>query len=367
MLTNELKEALIFSDPASHIVSRKWHWPLWLPPVLTVLWASIGLFYVAWLFGYIYGNKQIYGTLDVPSELAVALIFQPIIVWYHFSFSLRIVKMLDGLIENGVISTKEYSQFEIQVKEIANSYSSKVFFFICLAFSLGITIWVTIFAFELKLGYPFWMHSLKWPFLIFQVPQSFLVTYSATYTVFRISVLHYRLSNILNSITINVQPLHSDGAGGLSPIGQLVGSYLYWLLAASIFVTHSGWAAYFQYGKFPAYVILQFILLPFLVLLAFFIPLLSTHAAMQRNKQKALEKFNVEFSKKFILLGKKDTDNNLYKEINDIIDTSKRIRSNFPVWPFNTSVIQNVSISIIASFLPLVFSLVEKYFNKFLP
>jgi hypothetical protein len=228
MLSSESKEQFISGDPLTNSILNKWQWPIWLLPLLMIIFAAIYLFLVGGSLGYLRSRSGIVGTLDDPATLLTSFIVQPIIVAYYLWLPGKTWKMFKTLDKNNVIPTDSgtglYGSFVSDVARISNNRKISIIF---VGVGILVTIWIYFIIQQFGTD---WSAHLRWPVLIFDMPAAFLTIYAVTYIVWRILIIQWGLDKLYQKFKINVQPLHQDGAGGLAVIGNLVGSYLYCLL-----------------------------------------------------------------------------------------------------------------------------------------
>jgi hypothetical protein len=182
-----------------------------------------------------------------------------------------------------------------------------------------------------------------------------------TFTVVRIFTFHWSLSNLYRKIGINVQPLHEDGAGGFSSIGEIVGSYFYLVLAGIAFLLAVGLTEYSRSQTVSTGLMVEYILFPIITIAAFFWPLQSTHKAMLRSSHIALSNINRVFEKKKLSLFEiKDRQLiNGFDELNQLTSNSIELRNHYPSWPFNSRILRRFFVALGASFLPIIISILQ--------
>ena len=360
MLISEFREKFNSGDPLANLVLNKWHWPIWVLPLLMIIFAAIYLFLVGGSLGYLRSRSGIVGTLDDPATLLTSFIVQPIIVAYYLWLPSKTWKMFKTLNNNNVIptdsGTDQYSSF---VSDIARKSNNRFISLIFVGVGVILTIWIYFIIQQFGTD---WSAHLRWPVLVFDIPAAFLTVYAATYIVWRILIIQLGLDNLYRKFKINVQPHHQDGAGGLAAVGNLVGSYLYCILVVALFTISMGITSYIEQGFLPFYVILLFILLPIFTCVVFFLPLRTSHQAMRNNRDEFLENLSnkfetikVEIYRDEDLPPKEDL-----SKIGELIESYSQIRRIYPTWPINTLVLRSFGATMLGSSLPLILALIDK-------
>jgi hypothetical protein len=361
MLNSELKEEFSSGDPLANLVLNKWHWPIWILPLLMIIFAAIYLFLVGGSLGYLRSRSGIVGTLDDPATLLTSFVVQPVIVAYYLWLPGKTWKMFKSLDKNNVVPTDVgtgfYSSF---VSDIARTSNNRLISLIFVGVGIIVTIWIYFIIQQFGTD---WSAHLRWPVLVFDIPAAFLTVYAVTCIVWRIIIIQLGLDKLYSKFKINLQPLHQDGAGGFAAVGNLVGSYLYCILVVALFTISMGITSYVEQGFLPFYVILLFILLPIFTCVIFFLPLRSSHRAMKNNRDELLENLSNKFEN--IKVGFYNNEDLPPKEelnkIGELIESYSQIRRIYPTWPINTLVLRSFGATLFGSSLPLLLALIEKF------
>jgi hypothetical protein len=261
-----------------------------------------------------------------------------------------------------------HTQYSEIIARISKSYNAKIIFWVSILVSVLITLWVGISGLSFQYGIE-WFTYLRWPFLLFELPKTFVTVYATSYIGFRILIIQWGISEIYRRLEINVQPLHPDGAGGLASVGGLIGSYVFWLFPAVAFVASAGIYEYSRHGIIPEYLIIQFVLLPFFTIVVFFLPLQSSHSAMQASAERVMLRLNQNYQRIVESIssdGEYPTKEQL-DTLGHLIELQTRMRGVYPTWPLSSGIFRRFTLSLTASGLPLLITLVEKYVIKILP
>ena len=361
MLSSELKEVFSSGDPLANLVLNKWRWPIWLLPLLMIIFAAIYLFLVGGILGYLRTQSGIVGTLDDRATLLTSFIVQPVIVGYYLWLPSKTWEMFKTLDETKVIPADSGSgQYSSFVSVTASKSNNRLISVILVGVGIGVTIWIYFIIQQFGTD---WAAHLRWPVLLFDIPAAFLTMYAVAYTVWRILVIQWGLDKLYGNFEINVQPLHQDGAGGLAAVGNLVGSYLYCIVVVALFAIAMGITSYIEQGFLPLYIILIFISLPIFTCVVFFLPLRSSHRAMRNSRNEVLENLSNKFEAIKVGLYS-DEELPSKEELNKVgvlIDSYSQVQRIYPTWPINTFVLRSFGATLLGSSLPLILALIDKF------
>lgn len=170
---------------------------------------------------------------------------------------------------------------------------------------------------------------------------------------------------------INVKPLHPDGAGGLSSLGNFSLSLSYvitlvGILIVSTPVLRNYLATSTLQFKLTTDIVLGFIAYTIAAPLVFFFPLSVAHNAMTKAKSEFLlriaQRFDHEYEKVQNALAKENI--NIEKELKAIkeLQILHGTVEKFPVWPFNTTNITRFTTSFISPFFLAILTEVVGFF-----
>ena len=154
------------------------------------------------------------------------------------------------------------------------------------------------------------------------------------------------LKKLFSEFSITILPLHPDGSGGLSPLGNyaLKLSYLIVLVGLILVITPIT-RNFVINGTFEFLWTSELIVALGAYLVAapviFFLPLSVAHRVMQEAKNHLLMQIANRFSEEYSLiqkaLGKNDLDIKQNLEIMEQLQNLHRTIDSFPVWPFDSA------------------------------
>lgn len=185
--------------------------------------------------------------------------------------------------------------------------------------------------------------------------------------IWRMYVISREVIQLGRKFKLNPQPEDSDGCGGLEPIGNLclwnaliISIMAIWLAGWIILVTMPPFEIYGpQYRSIHSVLLIIPISLS---IIAFFYPLWKIHNQMETGPTKTYQGSN-QLNNKINrldqeMLGQPVTPNLGEKgkvvEKQDLIQQDYKITSNYPTWPFNTSILKKLALSQTVPFLSLL-------------
>jgi len=183
------------------------------------------------------------------------------------------------------------------------------------------------------------------------------------YRLFVIIIILNRVFRlVIDTDSLNLQPMHPDNAGGLGKLGRMALNFniailLTMAISAALYYTH-GYNLPLVYGM-----IVQFLLLP----IVFFLPLLRAHKAMKLKKESLLLEISKHYKRVSDTLiqkivkddissvNKYDTIKEEYKEEYQLRELYKSLE-NIPTWPFDLRTIAQFTSTFL---LPAVIWLID--------
>jgi hypothetical protein len=192
-----------------------------------------------------------------------------------------------------------------------------------------------------------------------------LLCYKISNLVFGLRLYLRRLTETPDAL--HIQPLSPDAAGGLSVLSAVAFSLVAPLICVGVMLTLIFVKEHAEPSKHD--LILFFIVVP-IVLVAFYLPLLSVHSAMKACKDKQLSEFSLLFNGlNHRLLTALRAETIDLPELNTLEVALRCLRDNYerlikmPVWPFGLPRLVGLVSSISATALPLfIQTLVKKIY-----
>ncbi len=356
-----LPSELAKSDPLLKLLLK-----IRLSPLLMGILISVLIFLVrlpvAWAEGHLFTTGGVLGYLSDLS-LYVHLFRSTAVIGFYIWIPAWILEVVASLIGNGVILEKnkdyQYADFFSDLKVSFNSRWVSI-----LLITIVILV-MAVFLLPVDLANRATSATLVSPlsFILTVLEQAF-----TEYVVFRLllncflGIVWFR--RLFSKFTIRVRPLHPDGAGGLSPLGNLALRLSYLISVIGISLVLSAITRNLKVTQsfgflFQPDIIAGLIAYAILSPVVFFAPLAVAHHYMEDAKKRFLlqidEKFGLLFSEIQASLNS-DSDklilrNKRFKKIRSLHAMGK----SFPVWPFN---IENVTRFITTYLLPIILVLI---------
>lgn len=196
----------------------------------------------------------------------------------------------------------------------------------------------------------------------------FLLYYSLTLCILRIVATFFVLKKFFR-FSANIQPLHPDSCGGLSPLGSLsmrlnVGAFMFGIVSVLGVIANTS-----QYNLSLVHPMNLAVITAYIAgaTVAFFLPLYSAHRRMTEAKYHTVQIINQRFEQinKELLAELADSREVNESKINQMEALRKvhEIASNMPVYPFNLKTVSSFVGSVLT---PLLIFLLEKGLSSIL-
>lgn len=229
--------------------------------------------------------------------------------------------------------------------------------------SLGIFWWVFIYEW-LYITFPYnvW-HFYYYPlnYILISIYFIFILGFVIAPLLWRLLASAYSIKKFIKDHAKNIKliPLSPDGVGGLRPLGDTVFSFHIVILLPMIHFIISLYVWGLTSGVKAGFVYLA------VLIIIFFLPLVSSHNVMLEHKNKNLKKVSDEY-KKLIEELKLFSDDKISQidEDLEIMEKMDKIRNYYrdiekmPVWPFDLGLISKFFTSIL---VPFILMLIQIY------
>ena len=167
------------------------------------------------------------------------------------------------------------------------------------------------------------------------------------------------IERFLGFIQLSPRPLHPDGAGGLSIVGNTCVAFTIPLLVIGITLTSS----FFLHEEI-SYLITNLLALIGYIIFVFFIfyfPLIKVHRVLRKNKKEGLDGISMEINETLTNLEMllKDVSNDPESEFRRLDHLQKYYKTiqEMPVWPYDTNTLSRFMSSIIIPTLMFIVSI----------
>ena len=202
-----------------------------------------------------------------------------------------------------------------------------------------------------KTGTPYFWYYATYYYWFLYTPILFLGYYMVGSVIIKVLFTLSWLNSFFKNITIDVHPLHPDGAGGLGSIGELsvklssvfvALGFLASILTIARVAIGNGW---FYYDTVLEY-LLYFIFVP----IALIAPMWSVHKKMIEERDGILLSISKEFEKRLSRKSQQvvEKDKTKLKELNE---KYKLVLDSYPTWPLHVTLFKNFSITAVIPFV----------------
>lgn len=318
---------------------------------------------VAIYFGAWHSSSVSKGLSSDPASLLNDDLAIPIIISYFHWIQSAGDRLLVTLLNNGILKNNKKMQAILKKnsERLQNHWTPVVAALAGLMFSIWFVVTFTQSQMPTRalLSWIMVNPAIVWV----RAPMMFISIYALVIFIYDLGIIVLTLNTLFQNVIIKVEPLHPDGAGGLSAIGNFVSSLGYLLLALGI-VYSTRIIVQTSIGFSSMDGIVTLIGLGLYILLSpfvFFLPLQSARNAMIASRVKLLsdisKEFNATFSEIHKLRSEKaDKLEPLLKRQRQIEEIHKMVER-FPVWPFNFENIRKFFSLVFIPILPALISI----------
>lgn len=344
-LENFSSKDISHADPLLHFLSANYLSPIVIGIGYSLFFRSL-LVLSTWLHGHLQSSGQITGMLEDPS-LYTNIISGAVVFGYYTWLPRGISAVIKNLFKSGVVGSpkdKTSMSSSIFLQNMATSFNKWYW----PAISLSITI-IAYSALILP-RYLSLSESAAWAADPFSLAIASFWIFVGIYCILTIALFSIMsitwLKKLFSEFSITILPLHPDGSGGLSPLGNyaLKLSYLIVLVGLILVITPitrnfviNGTFEFFWTSELIVALGAYLIAAPVI----FFLPLSVAHRVMQEAKNHLLIKIANRFSEEYSLIQKalsqKDIDIKQNLEIMEQLQDLHRTIDSFPVWPFDSA------------------------------
>ena len=302
------------------------------------------------------------GLSGEPGALVICFLAQPILIGMMVWLSDAGDKLVKKLIDQKKLTISPEARDLLQ--ELKNKLTNKwlnlsawAFGFIVQGFMILIQLGI------IGNSNPYWI-NVHPSIIIFRTLVAVPVYFSIVIIVYSIRVILSSLSNIMKIQVINIEPFHSDGAGGLAPIGKFVANVGYLLFALGFVIAgllFQSWL-YGETSNFGWLICAVLALIVYLVctpLLSFF-PLLSIHKVMLTHKENKIQEISTELNQVYSLATEdiESTREDYTMRIRYLTEL-KELSEKIPTWPISTASLRKYYALVLSPFVSLLLGVVS--------
>jgi len=310
------------------------------------------------LSGYWLSRPGVVGVFDVNNipPLIMSLIVEPGVWAFYVGFPAALFHLFETFESNHIFLTEqEYVQAQVDaLKRVESSWSLRLAAFIG---AVVIAIYAMLIIGEYQpvpwfyLGWHYWVRFLR------ITGSAYVTVYAVTWSLLAFSTL-YRVFSIAK---VKVKPYDGDNAGGLRFVGKFILDVsrltlivLPFLIAETLFAIRLGRGIIGQFNLW-----IEIMALPLLLILMVFLPLTACRRAMFAARDEFLAPLRDKISKYI-----KSTHDPYsiskpqLEKVTALIDFQTKLRKDYPTWPFDMSMSQQIGLGFLLTFLPVILNIV---------
>ncbi|HLO33846.1 MAG TPA: hypothetical protein VK249_32155 [Anaerolineales bacterium] len=340
---------------------------------LTNPWMIFTVFFVIGfiddiLIGILTGNwtsrPGVVGVFDVNNlpALIMSLIVEPGVWAFFVGFPDALFKLFDTFQSEHIFLT-EQADIQAQVDWLKRAEASWVLRITVLPLAIGIAIYAMrlVGEYQPKLWFDVGWHH--WLYFVRIAAAAYVGVYAVAWSLMALSALR----RIFCSARVRVNPYDGDNAGGLRFVGtfilqvsRLTLIVVPLLVAETLFAVRLGRGILGQFNLW-----LEILILPFLLGVMVILPLSACRQAMFAAKAEFLNQIRNKILKNVELVNQSsEVSNARLREITALIDYQTRRRRDYPTWPFDISMAQQVGLSFLLSVLPILINILFQFSNQ---
>lgn len=292
----------------------------------------------------------------IPIWNSIFLIAVMPIFWGYYALTRHRIPRLHGCLkENKILVDIEIDQFRVFVNKFKASYSSLVISVIALVCG-SLYVIFTQFVLWKNQPPPFPTSGLH---AVYSHIWVFFSIYVSTLTVIRELIAIYWLNYFFRHFSIQIHPLHPDGAGGLGFIGNHYLGLTLLIIAIGYWLSFLNFLTPLTEGQplnLNFEVIVGWILFLIAAPFSFFVPLWSAHLAMKRNKMAKLQVISEQYDSDIehiqsnlnldVTVLEKRT-----KKATELYEIYQMTNKIHPTWPYSAQTLRRFSLS---ALLPVI-------------
>ena len=308
--------------------------------------------------GYWNSTSGVVGVFDVNNipPLIMSLIVMPGMWAFFVGFPKTLRSLILTIEEKKIILTEEKFVQE-QVAWLGDSKSSRLL----MVAALPLTGFITYYAMSVIGRYKpipwFYLDRHFWVLLARVLLTAYVSVYSVSWSLLSL----FTLNSVFSKAKIRVNAYDADNAGGL----RFVGSFILmvsrlalivvpFLVAETLFAIRLGHGVLGQFNLW-----LEILILPALLSFMIFLPLSACRRAMFVAKDDFLNPLRDKILARVAQTYPGDQISQpQLAEVTALIDFQAKLRREFPTWPFDVTMTQQLGASFLLSLLPVIFNII---------
>jgi len=326
-----------------------------------------------------YGGEY-FGLKEHELINAIIVVLFTAIIWWFYSWQLaNVPTVYSELLRNEVIGepldTDQWNSLaEFLQLRLVRGCSFPWQKILATIVTLGGYVFFTIGAYKDRAaGLPYWFIVYEWIYYIFYLPPLVISTYAIIVAALREIVITFAFNTTFREFRTNVHPLHSDGAGGLGPLGRFaitvgslvlyVGLWVNTMVFSPVLFGQAPGFNMISVGNYAVYIALG----PLLVLTPIIEARRVMMAAKKRELQTVADAFNRLFAESQQELGTMQNEATLQSQSEGLVELKRRytlIEETFPTLPFTIPQVRGLSLTAVIPLVPGAISTVVELFRR---
>ncbi|MBE9048963.1 hypothetical protein IQ243_00770 [Nostocales cyanobacterium LEGE 11386] len=287
-------------------------------------------------------------------------LLNPVIFGYYLWSFKGIYRLIQYLDQSDIVETSE-----AEINLVLSPYQKSWRQFLALATGAAFAIWY----FTVQQNVYNWTGSDNGIPALTGAINAFAIFYVGTILVLTLITNVWVLHELLGNKQLNINPLHPDRCGGLSPLSQYSLNTAYLAAIAGTMIT-LGRYQFISQGIAQQYWYFNLIILLYIPisLICFFGPLLAARRGMRKAKEELLSAIAKQFQADYVRVHTSLSNDaeNLKKEAAKLQELRSlyTLTNEFPVWPFDVTTLRQYLLSVVTPLIPLLLKLGEYFFKS---
>jgi hypothetical protein len=310
------------------------------------------------LTGYWMSRPGVVGVFDVNNipPLIMSLIVEPGMWAFYVGFPAALFNLFKTF-ENNRIFLTEQENIQAQVDALKKAEASWLLRIAAFPIAVAIAYYAMLIIGEYEpvpwfyLGWHYWVRFVR------IVGSAYVTVYAVTWSLLAFFTLH----RVFSTAKVKVNPYDGDNAGGLRFVGKFILDVsrltlivLPFLIAETLFAIRLGRGIIGQFNLW-----IEITALPLLLVLMVFLPLTACRRAMFAARDEFLAPLRDKISKYIKTTHAPDSISKpQLEELTALIDFQTKLRKDYPTWPFDMSMSQQIGLGFVLTFLPVILNIV---------
>lgn len=306
------------------------------------------------LTGHWLSDQGVVGVFDVKyiPPLIMSLIVEPGVWAFFVGFPAALFNLFKTFEKEHTFLT-EQETIQAQVDALKKAEGSWLLRIAALPIAMAIAYYAMLIIGEYEpvpwfyLGWHYWVRFVR------IVGSAYVTVYAISWSLLAL----FTLNRVFSIAKVKVNPYDGDNAGGLRFVGKFIMDVsrltlivLPFLLAETLFAIQLGRGIIGQFNLW-----LEITILPFLLVLMVFLPLTACRRAMFAARDEFLAPLRDKILKHIKGTHTPEAISTpQLEELIALIDFQTKLRKDYPTWPFDMSMSQQIGLGFLLTFLPVI-------------